>query len=256
MTMIPTVILFLDWLGWRFSLLAGTAVAAGILLANLMAVDRRFVNRRFFNRRRAVAYHEAGHAVVARSLGIDVKTLSIRPELGTGRLGENAETTAGHVRLGHSLGTRRAWLDAWADGMVESPSREAVDRLGQPRPRTEQEGQVSAALQALIAGEVVEQIKFGKRFGGNRGDLRNFHALVQGYYGNLRYSIAGSAIATLRREHWDECHRTLDQPEIWDWVEAVVQAALRRTVLTGDEIDGLRPVEEALDAHGCGSGVR
>mgnify|MGYP000011022596 CR=1 FL=1 len=253
MTMIPTVILFLGWLGWRFCLVAGTAVAAGILLANLMAVDRRFVNRRFFNRRRAVAYHEAGHAVVARSLGIDVKTLSIRPELGTGRLGENAETTAGHVRLGHPLGARRAWLDAWADGMVDSPSREAVDRLGQPRPRAEQEGQVSAALQAFIAGEVVEQIKFGRRFEGNRGDLRAFHALAQGFYGNLRHSIAGSTIVTLRREHWDECHRTLNQPEIWAWVEAVAQAALRRTVLTGDEIDGLRPAEEALDARGAAS---
>ncbi|SVA37372.1 uncharacterized protein METZ01_LOCUS90226 [marine metagenome] len=253
MTMIPTVALFLDWLGWRFSLLAGTAVAAGILLAKLMAFDRRFLNRRFWNVRRVAAYHEAGHAVVARSLGIDVKTLSIRPELGTGRPGGNPRGTLGRVRLCPSRGVKRALLDAWADGRVESPSREAVDRLGQRRPRTEQEDQVSAALQVHIAGEVVEQIKFGKRFEGNRGDLRNFHALVQGYYGNPRYSIAGSAIATLRREHWDECHRTLDQPEIWAWVEAVAQAALRRTVLTGDEIDGLRPADEALDARGADS---
>ena len=252
-TTVPTVLLLFGWLGWRFSLLVGTAVAAGILLAKLMALDRRFRNRRFWNLRRVIAYHEAGHAVVARCLGIDVETLSIRPQPRDNRPGGNPRASAGRVRLCPSPGVRRAWRDAWADGMVESPFREAVDRLGQRRPRTEQEDQVSAALQVHIAGEVVEQIKFGKRFGGNGGDLRNFHALVQGYYGNPRYSIAGSAIATLRREHWDECHRTLDQPEIWAWVEAVAQAALRRTVLTGDEIDGLRPADEALDARGADS---
>ena len=103
MTMIPTVVLFLDWRGWRLSLLAGTAVVAGILLAKLMAFDRRFVNRRFFNRRRAVAYHEAGHAVVARSLGVDVEILSIRPELRDGRPGENTKTYAGYATICPSL---------------------------------------------------------------------------------------------------------------------------------------------------------
>ncbi|SVB77234.1 uncharacterized protein METZ01_LOCUS230088, partial [marine metagenome] len=69
-TTVPTVLLLFGWLGWRFSLLVGTAVAAGILLAKLMALDRRFRNRRFWNLRRVIAYHEAGHAVVARCLGI------------------------------------------------------------------------------------------------------------------------------------------------------------------------------------------
>ncbi len=189
------------------------------------------------------AYHEAGHAVVARCLGVDVEILSIRPEQGGGWPGENVKTSSGRVTLCHSPGVLRALVDALVDGMVESPYREAVDRLGQLRPCPEQESQVSAALQVFIAGEVVEQIKFGRRFGGNRSDLRFFHVLAQGFYGNLRHPIAGSTIATLRREHWDNCHRTLNRPEIWAWVEAVAQASLRHTVLTGDEIDGLRPLK-------------
>ena len=155
---------------------------------------------------RDTAYHEAGHAVVARYLGVPVKSLKI-------------DSSGGIVRL---------------DNVIPESRRTGSTKL----------------LQLGIAGEVAEQIKFGRRFEGNRGDLRAFHTLVQGFYGNLRHSIAGSTIATLRREHWDNCHRTLNRPEIWAWVEAVAQASLRHTVLTGDEIDGLRPAEEALAAQG------
>jgi hypothetical protein len=229
---------------WWFGPLGGDLMAAGIFLNGYM-----FFAYRFWNLRRVTAYHEAGQAVVARCLGVDVEILSIRPEQGGGWPGENVKTSSGRVTLCHSPGVRRALVDALVDGMVESPYREAVDRLGQPRPCPEQERQVSAALQGCIAGEVVEQIKFGRRFGGSRSDLRFFHVLAQGFYGNLRHPISGSTIATLRREHWDNCHRTLNRPEIWAWVEAVAQASLRHTVLTGDEIDGLRPAEEALDAQ-------
>ena len=59
---------------WRFGPLGGVLMAAVILFTSYV-----FFARRFWKLRRVTAYHEAGHAVVARCLGIDVEILSIRP---------------------------------------------------------------------------------------------------------------------------------------------------------------------------------
>ena len=53
--------------------------------------------------------------------------------------------------------------------------------------------------------------------------------------------MPGSTMMTFRACHWRKCQILLGRVEAWVWVERVVAAALKRSVLTGDEIDALRP---------------
>ena len=177
-----------------------------------------------------MAYHEAGHAIVARSLGVRVDYLSIRPDA--------ARRAAGYVIARYSS----RLLVAIAEGWLKRHSDGPEDSQGWHATNPDLEGEVEARLQIALAGAVAEETKVGQWFpDGARSDLRNFHVCVQGFYSEGEGFVPGSTMVTFRACHWRKCQVLLDRVEVWAWVERVVAAALKRGVLTGDEIDALRP---------------
>jgi hypothetical protein len=180
--------------------------------------------------RQLVAYHEAGHAVVARSLGVEVDCLSIRPD--------TAQRFAGYVSSRYSSRLLAVIAEGWLKRHSDGPE----DSQGWHATNSDLEGEVDARLQIALAGAVAEEIKVGQWFpDGARSDLRNFHVCVQGFYSKGEGFVPGSAMMTFRACHWRKCQILLGRVEVWAWVERVVAAALKRSVLTGDEIDALRP---------------
>jgi len=177
-----------------------------------------------------VAYHEAGHAVVARSLGVEVDCLSIRPDV--------ARRVAGYVSSRYSSRLLAVIAEGWFKRHSDGPE----DSQGWHATHPDLEGEVEARLQIALAGAVAEEIKVGQWFpDGARSDLRNFHVYVQGFYSEGKGFVPGSTMVTFRACHWRKCQILLGRVETWAWVERVVAAALKRSVLTGDEIDALRP---------------
>ena len=177
-----------------------------------------------------MAYHEAGHAIVARSLGVKVDYLSIRPDA--------ARRAAGYVIARYSS----RLLVAIAEGWLKRHSDGPEDSQGWHATNPDLEGEVEARLQIALAGAVAEEIKAGQWSpDGARSDLRNFHVCVQGFYSKGEGFVPGSTMVTFRACHWRKCQVLLGRVEVWAWVERVVAAALKRGVLTGDEIDALRP---------------
>jgi len=182
-----------------------------------------------------VAFHEAGHAVVARHFGIRVIQLSIRlRSYSLGRV--TPVTTPAWQQACECNGLRRR-----ADGIPGSRRRTPVEVL-RPRSLFDYEESLHAELHAILAGAVAEEMQFSSSRGG-RGDRRRFHLQVSCCYGNLSGFVPGSSIALLRYRYRNSCRKTLSNPENWTWVKAVVKAAVRSEhgVLTGDEIDLLRP---------------
>ncbi len=177
-----------------------------------------------------MAYHEAGHAVVARSLGVEVDCLSIRPDV--------ARRFAGYVNSRYSS----RLLAVIAEGWLKRHSNGPENSQGWHATNPDLEGEVEARLQIALAGAVAEETKVGQWFpDGSRSDLRNFHTCVQGFYSKGDGFVPGSTMVTFRAYHWRKCQVLLGRVEVWAWVERVVAAALKRGVLTGDEIDALRP---------------
>ena len=177
-----------------------------------------------------MAYHEAGHAVVARSLGVEVDCLSIRPDV--------ARRVAGYVNSRYSSRLlaviAEGWLKRHSDGPEGRQSWHATSH-GLER-------EVDSRLQIALAGAAAEEIKVGKWCSdGARSDLRNFHVCVQGFYSKGEGFVPGSTMVAFRARHWRKCQALLGRVEVWAWVERVAAAALKRGVLTGDEIDALRP---------------
>ena len=177
-----------------------------------------------------MAYHEAGHAVVARALGIEVGCLSIRPDA--------ARRFAGYVIARYSSRLlaviAKGWLKRHSDGPEGRQSWHATSH-GLER-------EVDSRLQIALAGAAAEEIKVGKWCSdGARSDLRNFHVCVQGFYSKGEGFVPGSTMVAFRARHWRKCQILLGRVEVWAWVERVAAAALKRGVLTGDEIDALRP---------------
>ncbi len=182
-----------------------------------------------------VAFHEAGHAVVARYFGIKVIQLSLR-------------------QRGPSLGrvtpdVTPAWQQAekydeqrkLADRNPESRLRTPVEVL-HPRNLFDCEESLQAELHATLAGAVAEEMQFRSCLG-SRGDRRRFHLQVSCCYGHLNGFVSGSSIALLRHRYQNSCKEILTKPENWTWVKAVAKAAIRSEhgILTGNEIDSLRP---------------
>jgi hypothetical protein len=115
--------------------------------------------------------------------------------------------------------------------------------LDAPRPRglLGDEGKIHVALAGFVAAK--KHLGYSS-FGINSGDLKNFHRDVSCCYGGLSRFVPDSSIAFLRDRYLNSCEEILSKPEVWEWVEAVAEAALRSEcgVLTGDEIDSLWPL--------------
>ena len=175
--------------------------------------------------RRAVAYHEAGHALVSRSLSTDtvVHKLSVAPR-------------------GRRLGV--AWLP------------ESSDRLLYPR------SVLIERMATLLAGRTAEEMTFGESSGGASDDLSRVgelaHRMVCDYGMSQRVRALPSAGDGRTQWHLvsDETQRVIDS-EVSELVEEaeelaraalgasrealgrVAEALLERETLTMDEVDQL-----------------
>ena len=182
------------------------------------------------------AFHEAGHAVVARCFGMEVMDLSIRRRAKS--LGRVTPVATPAWQQAEKYGDLRRL----ADESPESRLRTPVDVL-HPRSLFDFEEGLQAELHTCLAGSVAEEIQFGSYVDCSRGDWSRFHLQVSCCYGDLTGFVSGSSIALLRHRYENSCKEILNMPENWIWVKAVVKAAIwsENGVLTGDEIDSLRP---------------
>ena len=208
--------------------------------------------------REVVAYHEAGHAVLARHLGIGVRELTIIP--GPAYLGRVLQVVPWALRL--------MFKNRFLKCRLSPQAMSEPGGYGGYWQRLEDDG--PSYLLGLLGGAVAEQIKFGKCiWSGSRSDLRKFHIVVQGIVRDRPGPVgkndirgpnriaSGSTIAAERMHYWKRAEQILTRPEVWAWVEAVAGAALERGTLTGDEIDALRPDQQdsqevLLEGHSSG----
>ena len=193
------------------------------------------------------AYHEAGHAVMARRMGLGVEYLTIRPD--------PASNTIGSVQL---LEVRRSRASQRLLEQLPGHRRRCIRKQLKTYPATA--GRIRARLLVDVAGSVAEEIRFGPGFAsGARSDRRHFHEIARRLHGRSVPAsddpggtgyfrvLPGSEILALRRRYTADCHRIFEQPGVWDWVEAVARAALDCTTLSGGAIDDLRPEQVSVD---------
>ena len=185
------------------------------------------------------AYHEAGHAVMARCAGLSVEYLTIRPDAEMNLLG--------------SVKYRRVRFRMVVWRMLRHfPGR---DRRRLKTSRTILR-ETHALMRCSVAGSVAERIRFGPGHGyGASGDRRQFHEYARRLYGRRVQAVdgpggsattrvlSGSRILNLRRRYEEDCCQTFSQPGVWNWVEAVARTALDCTTLSGGAIETLRPEE-------------
>jgi uncharacterized protein YjbI with pentapeptide repeats/DNA-binding transcriptional MerR regulator len=184
------------------------------------------------------AYHEAGHAVVARVLDQPVISLTIKPHGPTGSRGrvvfrENAPSMT--VRL-----------------LVAACSR---------RRRN-----AKHYLLVTLAGPLAESMKSDETGNdsnsGGGGDFAAASTLLEFLHPELRRvpivpdeprsqrDIIEESRKRLWDRAWNECRELLNRPEVWEWVEAVAEAALTYETLDGNHIDSLNPSRTAGDSGG------
>ncbi len=179
------------------------------------------------------SYHEAGHAVVARVLGIPVASLTIKPNGTTRTLGSISYPSPDNK---NPQTDRRLSVAAW-----RKRRRDARHDL-----------------LVSLAGPLAEWKKCGTSTG-NGWDLARASALLQFLHAELRPNSArpdGPPSGTDNTEmahgvHWDrawtESRALLARSGVWEWIEAVAEAALTYETLDGDQIDALNPSRQTDD---------
>ncbi len=203
-------------------------------------IDRPAVQRK----QEETAFHEAGHAVVARYFGMKVDQLSIRFQFEGPWPGPYVKCGSVRISRDSALWTRVFRTEreaALADGNPDSPCR-APFVLG-PRDLFDDEASLCAELHVTVAG-VAAARKKGHCSNNSYGDSSNFRRLVSCCYGGPSGFVPGSSVVLLRRRYLSSCHEILsNKPGLWGWINVVAKAALRSEhgVLTGDEIESLRP---------------
>ena len=190
------------------------------------------------------AYHEAGHAVVARVLDQPVISLTIKPHGPTGSRGRVV------FRDKAPSMTVRLLVAAW--------SRRRRD--------------AKHYLLVTLAGPLAESMKSdetgndsnsgGGGIDNDGGDFADASTLLEFLHPELRRVPIGPDEPRSRRDiieesrkrlwdrAWNECREILNRPEVWKWVEAVAEAALTYETLDGNHIDALDPSRTTGDSGG------
>jgi hypothetical protein len=186
---------------------------------------------------RAVAYHEAGHAVARTELRLPLRWVTIIPS------GDDAGATYG----GHLPKAVREWIEEGGYG-----------RPAGIRDRLERE------VMAILAGEVAQEIATGTTEGSAQYDDHpeygrvivdgDWHRVV-----DVLEELTGgddeevplySDLLRLRTQ------RLLRQPYVWAHVEVVAEALLGQKRLTGREVRDLRRPAGERALAGAGSITR
>jgi hypothetical protein len=154
--------------------------------------------------KKATAYHEAGHAVVSRYTGREMKHVTIRPD----------RTTLGHVRLAKDRRLHRALRDCIDHmGAVTPGKKDAIERL----------------VIILFAGGIAEKKQSRRKcFARSDIDHRQAMDLVESLSSCHKELEAWAHLLWVRAE---SCVALW-----WPEIKAVAAALLERETLTGDEV--------------------
>ncbi len=190
------------------------------------------------------AYHEAGHAVVARVLDQPVISLTIKPHGPTGSRGrvvfrENAP----------SMTFRPLLVAAWSRRR-RNAKHDLLITLAGP------------LAESMKSDETGNDSNSGGAIDNDGGDFADASTLLEFLHPELRRVPIGPDEPRSRRDiieesrkrlwdrAWNECREILNRPEVWKWVEAVAEAALTYETLDGNHIDALDPSRTTGDSGG------
>ena len=187
----------------------------------LYALKRKLIFLRW-----RIAFHEAGHAVMALSNGIPIVDVAILP----------TAKSDGVMRGGMCR------LDLLSLPGIQRKVEKDI---------YESEELLYKLLQVDLAGLVAESIQFGKEdFSGGRSDLKNFHRTLQrsNFTENI---VSGSSIIKWREKLWDVCRDDLKRSDSWAWVERVANELIKSRVLTHIQVLKLRHRNIPPDGSGA-----
>ena len=169
-------------------------------------------------RRRSIAYHEAGHAVVAHRLGVEVEHVTIVPD----------HTSRGHITHGdlfctHGRGSDRANLERAIAICLAGPLAQAwlLRRYSERRCGGRQDYDCASGLARYLAGSAGEREFL-------RCQERRTHALVEQYWNEIelvaralleRDQLSGAEVKHIIEE--PERLKQEDRADQQRWIEAM-----------------------------------
>ena len=189
------------------------------------------------------AYHEAGHAVVARVLDQPVISLTIKPHGPTGSRGRVV------FRDKAPSMTVRLLVAAWSRRRRDAKHYLLVTLAG-------------PLAESMKSDETGNDSNSGGAIDNDGGDFADASTLLEFLHPELRRVPIGPDEPRSRRDiieesrkrlwdrAWNECREILNRPEVWKWVEAVAEAALTYETLDGNHIDALDPSRTTGDSGG------
>lgn len=189
------------------------------------------------------AYHEAGHAVVARVLDQPVISLTIKPHGPTGSRGRVV------FRDKAPSMTVRLLVAAWSRRRRDAKHYLLVTLAG-------------PLAESMKSDETGNDSNSGGGIDNDGGDFADASTLLEFLHPELRRVPIGPDEPRSRRDiieesrkrlwdrAWNECREILNRPEVWKWVEAVAEAALTYETLDGNHIDALDPSRTTGDSGG------
>lgn len=175
---------------------------------------------------RAVAFHEAGHAVVARLLGVKVDHLTM---FSTGAGNSASATTQSAV-----------WqaVDADLTGKIEAVMKDMKVRLGGPHAQAQHLNMNDREVARALRNEWTDDVERARHLAAAAA------ALKDGAKIDLRGSIAFSLGPEQTKAAASFFDRANDEVEVlikenWTIVERVAEALLSKRAITDEELDVL-----------------